>query len=116
MKCLEFAPPKNAPRMACPPLCPGSDGRRRTRMYVDIVHRPKLRLPARISLYQSSGDHPPCDDKEGHYIIVPDDMISRRCESWSLFAVPSFFLTPVQFRPDCATPRPGNIQQGCGGR
>ena len=29
---------------------------------------------------QSSNDHPSCDDKEGHYIIVPDDMIARRCE------------------------------------
>ena len=22
----------------------------------------------------------PCDDKEGHYIVVPDDVIHRRCE------------------------------------
>ena len=40
-----------------------------------------LYSPARIFFHQSSNDHPSCDDKEGHYIIVPDDMIARRCGS-----------------------------------
>jgi hypothetical protein len=29
---------------------------------------------------QTSKGPVPCDDKEGHYIIVPDDMIFKRCE------------------------------------
>lgn len=36
----------------------------------------------------------PCDDKEGHYIIVPDDMIYRRCE-WHFPRVRRLLLTRV---------------------
>ena len=64
---------------------------------------------------QSSNDHPSCDDKEGHYIIVPDDMIARRCKFLSLLPRLSFYLTPVRFRPNRETLGSGNIRQGCGG-
>ena len=36
-----------------------------------------------------------CDDKEGHYIIVPDDIIYRRCESHFL-RVRRLPLTPLR--------------------
>jgi dual-specificity kinase len=32
------------------------------------------------SFFQTSKGPVSCDDKEGHYIIVPDDMIYRRCK------------------------------------
>jgi dual-specificity kinase len=34
---------------------------------------------ANFRLLQASKGPVPCDDKEGHYIIVPDDLIARRC-------------------------------------
>ena len=34
---------------------------------------------AHVWTNQSSKAPIPCDDKEGHYIIVPDDLIARRC-------------------------------------
>jgi dual-specificity kinase len=46
--------------------------------------------PARIFTSQSSTEHPSCDDKEGHYIIIPDDMIARRCTFRSLCHVCRF--------------------------
>jgi dual-specificity kinase len=32
-----------------------------------------------VANFQTSKGPVPCDDKEGHYIIVPDDVIARRC-------------------------------------
>jgi hypothetical protein len=34
----------------------------------------------RADLVQTSKGPVSCDDKEGHYIIVPDDVIYRRCK------------------------------------
>lgn len=47
----------------------------------------KLRTPVLIPPIspQASKGTVPCDDKEGHYIIVPDDMIHRRCEPPPVF-------------------------------
>jgi len=39
---------------------------------------------------QTSNGNIPCDDKEGHYIIVPDDIIYNRCQSTSFTAIISF--------------------------
>lgn len=36
--------------------------------------------PSADGFKQASKNGVPCDDKEGHYIIVPDDMIYRRCK------------------------------------
>jgi len=36
-------------------------------VYLNFTHSPSLKIRV------------PCDDKEGHYIIVPDDMIHSRC-------------------------------------
>jgi len=33
-----------------------------------------------LTSLQPSKTNPSCDDKEGHYIIVPDDLIFRRCQ------------------------------------
>ncbi|KAF9790442.1 CMGC/CLK protein kinase [Thelephora terrestris] len=38
----------------------------------------------------SSTGHPSCDDKEGHYIIVPDDMIARRYRTVRLLGQGTF--------------------------
>jgi len=38
--------------------------------------------------HQTSKGPPPCDDKEGHYIIVPDDMIFKRCMPFSNLRLP----------------------------
>lgn len=40
---------------------------------------PFSRHPQRDAILQTSKGPVTCDDKEGHYIIVPDDMIYRRC-------------------------------------
>lgn len=39
--------------------------------------------------HQPSNDVVPCDDKEGHYIIVPDDIIYNRCKASSAGNTPS---------------------------
>jgi dual-specificity kinase len=41
-----------------------------------------------------SNDVIPCDDKEGHYIIVPDDIIYNRCTSSSVCNIPTHFDHP----------------------
>lgn len=43
-------------------------------------HQLRIRPNPRVYLYhQVSNGVVPCDDKEGHYIIVPDDVIHNRC-------------------------------------
>lgn len=41
------------------------------------IHNQKITYPHTIT--QTSKGPVSCDDKEGHYIIVPDDMIVKRC-------------------------------------
>jgi len=62
----------------------GIDKRRRLKgcmwpSCIDVIAQ-SLLTGAYFPRPQSPNDHPSCDDKEGHYIIVPDDMIARRCE------------------------------------
>lgn len=39
--------------------------------------------------HQAAKGQVPCDDKEGHYIIVPDDMINNRCKLFLFLATKS---------------------------
>jgi dual-specificity kinase len=43
------------------------------------VALPSMIIPVADSLLQASKGPVPCDDKEGHYIIVPDDVIHNHC-------------------------------------
>lgn len=55
-----------------------------------------------------------CDDKEGHYIIVPDDLINKRCEFFLLGYNVQLIAPPI--RSYGATAGSGHLWQGCGGR
>lgn len=45
----------------------------------DVSRPPAIASFSPLTLLQPSRANSSCDDKEGHYIIVPDDMIFRRC-------------------------------------
>lgn len=47
----------------------------------DVRARPPLCIRNLLTLFlsQTSGGAVSCDDKEGHYIIVPNDIINKRC-------------------------------------
>lgn len=40
-----------------------------------------------LNQQQASKGLPSCDDKEGHYIVNPDDMIYRRCRSLLRYSI-----------------------------
>lgn len=49
-------------------------------------------------LHQASKGQVPCDDKEGHYIIVPDDIINNRCMLFLCFARSLMLIATIQDR------------------
>jgi hypothetical protein len=51
-------------------------------------------------LSQTSNGNIPCDDKEGHYIIVPDDIIYNRCTFTSFTAIISFIRSTRVYLTD----------------
>lgn len=71
---------------------------------------PRLRTKTPPSDSQTSKGPVSCDDKEGHYIIVPDDLIYNRCKS-GLKLGESFHLSSID-RSYRSTVGPGDIWQG----
>lgn len=63
------------------------------------IINPRHLIHPRVHLHhQASNGVVPCDDKEGHYIIVPDDIIYNRCAS-SLLHPHSCHISSFQIAP-----------------